>query len=162
MKRLIGILLCMGLCLPLWSQEATEQTAHILFEGVEVKGDIYEFSEMLQKRGYKLERRDNNVRNFVFKGNICGHPTQFMVSFTRHSKTVYRLMAQMKRVPLDVLVDSLTVRYGEPYDVTQKGYQWQSAAGAVMLATPEGYDPTLVVMDGAGVAAFKEEENRQH
>ena len=32
--------------------------------------------------------------------------------------------------------------------------------GAVMLFTPDGYDPTLVVMDAEGVAAFKEENDR--
>lgn len=134
---------------------------HILFEGVEVKGDIYEFSKALQSKGYKLQRRDANARNYVFKGNVCGSSTQFQVSFTRHSKTVYRIMAQLKNIPLDVILDTLNARYGEPYDITTRGYQWQLPNGGVMLGTPDGYDPTLVVMDGLGVAAFKEEDNRQ-
>jgi len=141
--------------------QAENAPAHILFEGIEVKGDIFDFSKALQSKGYKLQRRDANARNYVFKGTVCGVSTQFQVSFTRHSKTVYRIMAQLKNIPLDVLLDTLNTRYGEPYDVTTRGYQWQVPAGGVMLGTPDGYDPTLVVMDAQGVAAFKEEDNRR-
>lgn len=130
---------------------------HILFEGVEMRGDIYEFSEALQKAGFKLVRRDNNARNYVFKGDVLGRPTQFQVSFTKKSKAVYRIMAQLKNAQLNDLLNGLNQAYGEPFDVNTRGYQWQLPNGAVMLGTPEGYDPTLVIMDGDGVAAYKEE-----
>ena len=159
MKHLLSLLvLCMA-SLGVAAQETAPE--HVLFEGIELKGDIFDYSKTMQQHGYKLERRDNNQRNYVFRGNVCGVSTQFQVSFTRHSKTVYRVMAQLKNIPLDVVLDSLNTRYGEPYDVTDQRYMWQLTAGAVMLSTPEGYDPTLVVMDGIGVMTFKDEDNRQ-
>ena len=142
------------------TQEETAP-AHILFEGIELKGDIFEYSKEMQQHGYKLERRDNNARDYYFKGNVCGVSTRFKVSFTRHSKTVYRVMAQPKNLPLDVLLDTLNARYGEPADFTDQRYFWQLPTGAVMLSTPVGYDPTLVFMDAVGVAAFKDEDSRQ-
>ena len=156
MKRLFLFLLTLvSLC-----ATAQEPISHIRFEGIEVKGDIYEFSKTLQSHGYKLEKRESGTRAYVFKGNICGHSTLFQVSYSRRTRSVYRIMAQPKNVPLDALLDSLCVRYGEPYDSDNSRYMWQLESGAVMLSTPEGYDPTLVIMDAAGVAAFKDEDHR--
>jgi len=156
MKRIFLLLLTL---VSLHTQ-AQEPTAHIRFEGIEVKGDIYEFSKTLQSRGYRLEKRESGTRAYVFKGNICGHSTLFQVSYSRRTRSVYRIMAQPKNIPLDALIDSLNVRYGEPYDTDNSRYMWQLEAGAVLLSTPEGYDPTLVIMDTAGVAAFKDEDHR--
>lgn len=164
MKRLLFLLMLLGAPVVLSAQEATPQDSvqqalpeHILFEGVEMKGDIYDFSKALQKRGFKLEERDGNSRNYIFRGDVCGRPTQFMVSFTRKTKTVYRIMAQLKNAPITDILAALNAAYGEPFDINNRGYQWQVPGGGVMLGTPEGYDPTLVVMDAAGVAAYKEE-----
>ena len=157
--RAILLTLFTFLSIGLHAQE-TDQTAHIRFEGIEMKGDIYEFSKVLQSQGYKLEKRESGTRAFIFKGNICGHSTLFQVSYSRRTRTVYRIIAQPKNVALDALIDSLNVRYGQPYDTSNNRYMWQVDAGAVMLSTPEGYDPTLVIMDGAGVAAFKDEDHR--
>lgn len=165
MKRIISLLLAL---LPLltWAQtdgqvsDTEAQPQHILFEGIEVKGDIYEFSKVLQHNGYKMISRDNNIREYVFKGTVCGISQKFKVSFSKKSKTVYRIMLQPQNVPLDEYVEKLCERYGNEYDTISRGLQWTLPTGAVMLATPEGYDPTLVIMDAAGVERFKDEDNR--
>ncbi len=135
-------------------------TEHILFEGLEVKGDIYEFSAAIQKRGFTLSKRLGNENAYIFKGTVCGQSCYVQASYTKHTRTVYRIMAQPKHVDLNSYLDSLRVRYGEVYDETERGYQWMLPGGAVMFFTPEGYDPTLVVMDAIGVAAYKEENDR--
>ncbi|MCR4994617.1 MAG: hypothetical protein K6A32_04440 [Bacteroidales bacterium] len=133
---------------------------HILFEGIEVKGDIYEFSEVMQKNGYKLKKRLGNEQQFIFQGPVCGHNSYIQASYTKHTRTVFRVLVQPKHVSQNDYLDSLKVRYGEVFDETERGYQWMTPAGAVMFFTPDGYDPTLVIMDGEGVAAYKEEEDR--
>ena len=133
---------------------------HILFEGVEVKGDIYEFSAAMQKRGFTLARRVGNENMFIFKGPVCGQTCYVQASYTRHTRTVYRLLAQPKHVDLNVYLDSLQTRYGPTYDETDRGYQWRLPNGGVLFVTPEGYDPTLVVMDALGVVAYKDENDR--
>jgi len=137
---------------------APAYTEHILFEGIEVKGDIYEFSDVMQKHGFKLAKRVGNENMFIFKGTVCGQSCYIQASYTKHSRTVYRVLAQPKHVDLNVYLDSLRARYGETLDETDRGYQWQLPNGGVMFVTPEGYDPTLVVMDALGVVAYKEEE----
>ncbi len=135
-------------------------TEHILFEGLEVKGDIYDFSAAIQKRGFTLSKRLGNENAYIFKGTVCGQSCYVQASYTKHSRTVYRLMVQPKHVDLNSYLDSLRVRYGQVFDETERGYQWMLPNGAVMFFTPEGYDPTLVVMDAIGVAAYKEEDDR--
>ncbi len=133
---------------------------HILFEGVEVKGDIYEFSEALQKRGFTLKKRFGNEQQFIFQGAVCGHSSYVQVSYTKHTRTVFRVLVQPKHISQTDYLDSLQVRYGEVFDTTERGYQWMLPAGAVMFFTPDGYDPTLVIMDAEGVAAYKDENER--
>lgn len=165
MKRIISLLLAL---LPLltWAQtdgqvsDMEAQPQHILFEGIEVKGDIYEFSKVLQHNGYKMISRDNNIREYVFKGTVCGISQKFKVSFSKKSKTVYRIMLQPQNVPLDEYVEKLCERYGNEYDTISRRLQWMLPTGAVMLATPDGYDPTLVIMDALGVEKYKDEDNR--
>ena len=45
-------------------------TEHILFEGLEVKGDIYDFSAAIQKRGFTLSKRLGNENAYIFKGTV--------------------------------------------------------------------------------------------
>lgn len=135
-------------------------TQHLMFEGVEMKGDIYEFSKVLQKHGYQQKQRDLNQLSFVFKGNFLGHSQQFRVNFSKKTKTVWRIMVQPHNVPLDEIVDSLTARYGEPYDAISTSFKWQLPVGYILLEAHEGYDPNIVFMDAAGVAAYKDEDNR--
>jgi hypothetical protein len=141
------------------AQESAPDT-HLLFEGVEMKGDIYDFSKILQKQGFKQQQRDLNQLFFVFKGNVLGHPEQFKVNFSKKTKTVWRILVQPHNVPLDELVDSLKARYGEPYEALVTSYKWMISTGFIQLMVPEGYDPTLVFIDGLGATAFKEEDNR--
>ena len=135
----------------------TAAVAHVLFEGIEVKGDIYEFSAVMQKHGFTLEKRLGNELSYIFKGAVCGHNSYIQVSYTKRTRTVYRVMVQPKHVSLNDYLDSLQVRYGEISDETERGYQWILPTGAAMLFTRDGYDPTLVVMDAQGVEAYKEE-----
>ncbi|MBR1755828.1 MAG: hypothetical protein IJ754_03910 [Bacteroidaceae bacterium] len=158
MKKLLLVLTLVLACQAVKAQDAPAQ--HLLFEGVEMKGDIYDFSKVLQKQGYKQRQRDLNQLFFVFKGNLLGHPEQFRVNFSKKTKTVWRIMAQPHNVPLDELVDSLTARYGEPYEAISTSFKWQLPVGFILLEAHEGYDPNLVFMDAAGVAAFKDEDNR--
>lgn len=158
MKKLLLVIM-----LALTTQVVTAQVAsgqHLLFEGVEMKGDIYEFSKVLQRQGFKQRQRDLNQLFFIFKGNLLGHSEQIKVNFSKKTKTVWRIMAQPHNVPLDEIVDSLTARYGEPYEAISTSYKWQLPVGFILLEAHDGYDPNLVFMDAAGVAAFKDEDNR--
>lgn len=139
---------------------AATTTEHILFEGIEVKGDIYEFSNAMQKNGFTLSKRLGNENSYIFKGTVCGQSCYVQASYTKHTRTVYRLMVQPKHVDLNIYLDSLQARYGEVFDETERGYQWMLPNGAVMFITPDGYDPTLVVMDAIGVATFKDENDQ--
>lgn len=163
MKRFFLLLLTL-LPLVTWAQtdEANldEPPQHILFEGLEMKGDIYTFAKTLQENGFRQVSRDNNQREWVFKGAVCGISQKFKVSFTKKSKTVFRIMLQPQNVPLDTYIKSLCERYGTEYETVARGLQWTLPTGAVMLATPDGYDPTLVIMDAQGVEHFKDEDNR--
>lgn len=170
MKKILFVMVLVCYAIGLQAQDAASaapdttvapaQTEHILFEGVEVKGDIYEFSATMQKRGFTLARRVGNESMFIFKGPVCGQTCYVQASYTKHSRTVYRLLAQPKHVDLNVYLDSLRARYGQTFNETDRGYQWQLSNGGVLFVTPDGYDPTLVVMDAIGVAAYKEENDR--
>ncbi|MBR4533855.1 MAG: hypothetical protein IKO85_04850 [Bacteroidaceae bacterium] len=159
MKKLFLTFL-MVLAAPFLMAQEPQAPEHLMFEGVPVQGDIYDFSKALQKQGYKQQQRDLNQLFFVFKGNLLGHPQQFRVNFTKKTKTVWRIMAQPHNVPLDELVDSLTSRYGEPYEAVGTSFKWQLPVGFIMLEQHEGYDPNIVFMDAVGVAAYRDEDNR--
>ena len=159
MKKLFLTFLFALVALVVPAQETTPPQ-HLLFEGIEMKGDVYDFSKILQKQGYKQRQRDLNQLFFVFKGNVLGRSEQFRVNFSKKSKTVWRIMAQPHNVPVDELVDSLTARYGEPYESISTSYKWMLGGGFIQLMAPEGFDPTIVFIDAAGAAAFKDEDNR--
>ena len=164
MKHIILLLMAL-LPTTLWAQtdrgaDLASEQPHILFEGLEVKGDIYEFTKVLQHNGFKLVSRDNNLREYIFKGAVCGLSQKFKVSFTKRTKTVFRIMLQPQNVPLDTYIQELCTRYGAEYDTNSRGLQWTLPTGAVMLATPNGYDPTLVIMDAQGVERYKFEDTR--
>lgn len=170
MKLFLSILFLMLPAVAITAQEATSATlvstdsttaaAHILFEGVEVKGDISDFTKVLQRRSFTLKKRLGNELKYLFQGTVCGHSCYLEVSYTKRSRTVYRVLVQPKHVSENDYLDSLKVRYGNDFEETERGYQWMLPTGAVMFFTPVGYDPTLVVMDGVGVAAYKDEENQ--
>ena len=159
MKQLFLTFLFLLVVQVLPAQEVSS-AEHLLFEGIEMKGDIYDFSKVLQKHGFKQKQRDLNQLFFVFKGDVLGRPEQFKVSFSKKSKTIWRIMVQPHNVPLDEIVDSLTARYGEPYEAIVTSYKWQLPSGCVLLDAHEGYDPNLVLIDAAGVSVFKDENNR--
>ncbi len=162
-RTLLLLILCaMAPCLAIAQDAASGATAvrrqHISFEGIPVKGDIYEFADALRQAGYKLQKRDGDTRSFVFKGTVFGTTQVFRVSYTKRTRTVYRILAQPHNMPSDVLLDSLRRHYGEPADAAGDRIQWQLPTGAVMLATPDGYNPTFVIMDAVGVAAYTDED----
>ena len=141
------------------AQPATE---HILFEGIEVKGDIYTFYRELQKHGFKLIKRMADTEQYAMNGKIAGAACDFLISYSHESRTVYRIMARPKRVNIPAYLDSLKVRYGEPYDYEDETYKWMLPNGMVMFKAPDAYDPTLVILDALGVKAYKEEEDSSH
>ena len=160
MKRLLLVVALMTTALGMKAQEAKDSVAHILLEGIEVKGDIYQFSEAMKGHGYKLEKRVGDSNFYVFKGMVAGTSCYLQVDYSKSTRTVYRIMAQPKHVAITDYVDSLKVRYGEVFDTTPRGYQWQLPTGAVMLMTPDGADPTLVIVDAEGFVTFKDERDR--
>lgn len=149
------------------SPEAADTTAkpateHILFEGVEVKGDIYTFYRELEHHGFKLIKRLADTEQYAMRGKIAGNTCDFLISYSHETRTVYRIMARPKRVNIPAYLDSLKVRYGEPYDFEDETYKWMTPNGMVMFKTPDDYDPTLLILDALGVKAYKEEEDSAH
>lgn len=132
---------------------------HVMLEDVTVRGDIYQFADTLKSHGFHLDKRLRDVDSFLFHGTIAGTTCYFQVSYTPTSRTVYRIMAQPKNVSINAYVDSLSVRYGPVFDSKPGSYQWMTPGGAVMLMTPDGMDPTLVIIDAQGYATFKEERD---
>ena len=159
------LLLPMAMCAQEEAQPAvadtTEQafTEHILFEGIEVKGDIYTFQHELEHHGFKLIKRMADAEQFAMRGTIAGCTCDFVISYSHETRTVYRIMARPKRVNIPAYLDSLKVRYGEPYDYEDETYKWLLPNGMVMFKTPASYDPTLLLLDALGVKAYKEEED---
>ena len=111
MKKLFLTFLFAFVALFLPAQDSVS-VSHLLFENIEMKGDIYDFSKVLQKQGFKQQQRDLNQLFFVFKGTVLGHSEQFKVNFSKKTKTVWRIMVQPHNVPLDEIVDSLTALSG--------------------------------------------------
>ncbi|MCR5181345.1 MAG: hypothetical protein K6C30_09085 [Bacteroidaceae bacterium] len=142
-----------------FAQEAVPET-HLTFEKIEIKGDIYDFAKSMNEQGYKVRQRDLNQLFFVFKGNVFGKSQQFKVSFSKKTKTVWRVMVQPHNMPIDELLDSLTTNYGAPYEALNNSYKWLLDSGFIQLMIPEGYDPTLVFIDSQGAATYKDEDNR--
>lgn len=132
---------------------------HILFEGVPVQGDIYEFYKVLERRGFKLLKRISGSDQYAMKGTVAGNTCEMLISYSHQTRTVYRIMARPKHVNTVAYLDSLKVRYGEPYDVDGDTYKWMLPNGMVMFKAPDSYDPTLVVLDALGVKAYREEED---
>ena len=157
MKHLIALLL------PIFMAAATapeqQEEVHITMEDVTIQGDIYQFSDTLKHHGFHLDKRLRDFDAFLFHGTIAGTTCYFQVCYTPITRTVYRIMAQPRHVDINAYVDSLTVRYGELYDSKPGSYQWMTPGGAVMLMTPNGMDPTLVIIDAVGYATFKEERD---
>lgn len=147
---------------PVVADSAELASEHILFEGIEVKGDIYDFFKELERHGFKLIKRMADTGQYAMRGTIAGNTCDFLISYSHSSKTVYRIMARPKRVNISAYLDSLKVRYGEPYDYEDETYKWMLPNGMVMFKTPEGYDPTLLILDALGVKAYREEEDGAH
>ena len=135
------------------------EEVHIAFEDMTMRGDIYQFSDTLKHHGFQLDKRLRDVDAWLFHGTIAGTTCYFQVTYTPITRTVYRIMAQPKHVNINAYVDSLSARYGEIYDSKPGSYQWMTPGGAVMLMTPDGMDPTLVIIDAPGFLLFKEERD---
>lgn len=135
----------------------TSAPAHILFEGVEVKGDIYDFAKALEDRGFQLKTRKGDSNYYIFKGSVCGNNCYFKVMYSKKTHTVASIVVEPKSVNINYFVDSLSVRYGACSGFDGEKYVWNLPNGGVMFRTPEGYDPILVVMDAEGAVRNKEE-----
>ena len=166
MKNWLFSLMLLAAPLSGWAQDeqaadsTTAAPTHVMFEGVEMKGDIYDFTKALEHAGFSLTKRKGDSNYYIFKGNVCGNNCYFKVAYSKTTRTVYSITAEPKRVETTAFVDSLCQRYGEPFDTDNSKYQWQLPTGGVLLKVTDGADPILVVMDAEGVIAFKEENHR--
>lgn len=162
-KHLLIAALIAFLPLSVQAQDSTavaqpQAAQHMLFEGLEMKGDIYEFSDSLRHRGYKLEKRMGNQQYFLFHGMIAGRSCYFQVSYTKKTRTVWRIIAQVSHAETVSFVDSVSVRYGEVYDSNERGYQWMQPSGSAMFMIPEQGDPSLIIVDADGYLLYREED----
>ncbi len=152
---LLAAALTLTLALPASAQEEGP-AAHLDFFGVPIEGNITEFTKNMQPR-YKLQKKVGDDGYYIYRGPVCGHELMMKADYTRKSRTVYRVTVEAKALDVNAFRDSLAVRYGEPAE-TANGCQWTREGGMIFLNTPQGYDPTLVYLDQAGVIALREEK----
>ena len=141
----------------IYSVDLSDPETDALFH--QVHDEVMADENILQIHGFTLDKRLRDVDAFLFHGTILCTTCYFQVSCTPTSRTVYRIMAQPKHININAYVDSITARYGSIFDSKPGSYQWMSPAEAVMLITPDGVDPTLVIIDAQGYALFKEERD---
>lgn len=136
--------------------DVSETVPNLLFQGVPMEGTIDQFTERLKPR-YQLKRKMGGDHNFIFHGPVFGHDTYFQASYTRKSRTIYKVLVTPKNINEVAWLDSLVAHYGAPED-TPKGWLWQRPEGMILFYTPEGYDCALIYLDAKGNALFKEEK----
>ncbi|MCR5820657.1 MAG: hypothetical protein K6F94_06920 [Bacteroidaceae bacterium] len=145
------------------SQTVDEEiVGHIKFIGVEVKGDIYEFSKALKKNGAKITKRMGDSDQYAMRGTVYGAANcDFLVSYTPNSRTVYRVMARPKHINVINYLHLLELTYGSYADYADETYKWVLPNGMVMFKVPDGYDPTLLIIDAAGFTAYQDESGQK-
>ncbi len=155
MKRLTALLALLCAITAVRAQEDTIPQ-HLNFFGVPIEGNITNFTASMQPR-YKLQKKKGDEGYYIYRGPVCGHEMYLKAEYSRKSRTVYKVTVTPQFIDQNAFLDSLTVRYGEP-EATDKGYRWLSAAGEILLYTPQGYDPVLIYLDREGVASYREEQ----
>ena len=130
---------------------------HIEFKNIPLNGEILDFTEKMREGGLKLQKKMTDDFYYIYKGTFVGNSAYVRVDYTPKSHTVYRIQVTPKHVDIPTYVDSLTTHYGKDYVQNPKGYQWSCEHGGVYFFTPEGKDPTLVIMDAVGIQKLKEE-----
>ena len=158
MKHLLLTLSLLLLTICCKAQE-TKATPHVTFSGIEVKGDIFEFADSLKQHGFSLQKRIGRDWMYIFKGNVYGANCYFQVSYTKNTRSVYRIIAETNRIDVASYIETLVGIYGPNYQVNPNSYQWMVPGGAVMLMVPEGRDPKLVIVDEQGYMLFKDEQD---
>ena len=144
------------------STQDDEEAGHIKFIGVEVKGDIYEFSKILTKNGCKVTKRMGDSDQYAMRGTVYGADNcDFLVSYTRNTLTVFRIMARQKHIDVNDYLHKLELIYGSYTDLADDTYKWVLPTGMVMFKVPEGYDPTLLIIDALGFAAYQDESGQK-
>ncbi len=155
MKKTLTII--MLLCLWIGARAQQDSLAqHILFFGIPMEGNITQFTQNMQPR-YKLQKKKGDEWYYIYKGPVCGHEMYLRADYSRKSRTVYKVTVTPQFIDANALLDSMTVRYGEPMDAGSC-YRWSFPVGEVLLTKPEGYDPVLIYLDSEGVAAFRNEQ----
>lgn len=129
---------------------------HLLFQGIPIGGNIDTFTENLKPR-YKLKKKVGGDHYFIYEGPVFGCNTYLQASFSRKSRTVYKVVITPKNINQMAWVDSLSVHYGEPVD-TDRGLLWQRPEGMVLFYAPEGYDCALFFLDQEGNDVFVKEK----
>lgn len=129
---------------------------HLCFQDIPIAGSIDEFTELMKPR-YQLKKKIGGDQYFIFYGSLFGYDTYLQVSYTRKSRTVYKVMATPKSINQQAWIDSLTALYGDPI-YTDRGWVWQRPEGMIVYYTPEGYDSALIYLDYAGQEVFRKEK----
>lgn len=155
-KTICAILYAM---LPVAIQAQTDNdsiTQHLDFMGVSMEGNIDDFTQRMQPR-FRFKKRVRGENQVIFEGSMFGYNVFARASYTRKTRTVYRMLITPKNINQIAWVDSLTARYGMPVE-TRQGLLFQRPGGMILYYTPEGYDTALIYLDAKGNEAFTEEK----
>jgi len=126
------------------------------FMGIPIQGDINTFTDSMKPR-YKLSKRVPDQQMFIYKGSVYGYNVYLQASYSRKSRTVYKVVVQPKNINEDAWLDSLVTHHGD-YTPTEYGPLWDKPEGKILLYKLEGYDPVLMYMDKEGLTKFTEEK----
>ena len=135
---------------------ANAQEEHLKFQGVPIEGNINQFTDNMQPR-YKLKKKQGGEQRYIYEGPVYGYNCYLEASYSRKSRTVYKVMVTPKSINQSAWLDSLSTHYGEPIE-TDRGLLWAPDGGKILFYTPEGYDPVLIYLDSQGLQRFSEEK----
>ncbi len=145
------------LCLSLSAMAQQDSLAqHIQFFGIPVQGNITDFTQSLLPR-YRLQKKRGQDWYYIYKGPVCGHEMYLRADYSQKSRTVYKVTVTPQHLDKEALLDSMTMRFGEPIRES-KYFVWSYPVGTILLTRPEGYDPEIIFLDNEGVAAFRNEQ----
>lgn len=156
MKKTICAILLAFLPLCIQAQDEKVVKPHLDFLGVSIQGSIDDFIERMQPR-FRVKKKVAGENQVIFEGPMFGYHVYAQASYTRKTRTVYRVLVTPKNINEVAWQDSINANYGEYVD-TPQGQLYQPGGGMILYYAPEGYDSALIYLDYAGNEAFKEEK----
>ena len=145
------------ICLLLLVFSLAGQAQHLRFMGISIEGNITQFTDSMKPR-YKLQKRVPDQRMNIYKGYVNGYGVYLQASYSRKSRTVYKVEVHPKNIGEDSWLDSLQTHYGEFQVLDDTKIFWEQPGGKIVWYQPEGYDPTLFFLDNAGLTKFNDEK----